>query len=158
SVQSARPTHRYVGQPVKRCEDLPHLTGRARFVDDVTLPRLVHASIVRSPLAHARVVAVDSSPALSCPGVLMVLTGRDLKTAVKPLVANWILPGMKAPTRPVLVPDKVRFVGDGVAVVVAEGRSAAADAVRAVRVEYEELPAVTNQELALEPGAPAIHP
>jgi len=157
SAPGSRPAHRYIGRAVKRREDLPHLTGRARFLDDLTLPRLVHASIVRSPLAHARVVAVDTTPALAHPGVVTVVTGRDLDAAVKPIVANWILPGMKAPARPVLVSDKARFVGDAVAVVVAEGRQVAADAVRAVRVEYEELPLVTNQELALEQGAPAVH-
>jgi aerobic carbon-monoxide dehydrogenase large subunit len=157
SAQNVRPAHRYIGQAVKRREDLAHLTGRARFVDDVVLPRLVHASIVRSHLAHARILAVDTSPALSHPGVLTAVTGRDIEAAMRPIVCNWILPGMKAPARPVLVSDKARFVGDAVAVVVAESRQAAGDAVRAVRVSYDELPAVTNQERALEPGAPTVH-
>lgn len=156
-LQEDAPGHRYVGRSVRRREDPPHLLGRARFLDDVLLPQVAHAAIVRSPFAHARIISVDCSAALSRPAVLLALTGEDVQTAIKPIKGNWVLPGMKAPRRPVLVADKARFAGDAVAVVVADDRYAAADAAAAVQVEYQELPAVTNQELALGPGAPVVH-
>src|SRR5215469_16010171 len=158
-----------VGQPVRRKEDFRLLTGKGRFGDDLVLPHQVHAFFVRSTHAHARIVTVDKTKALAAPGVLAVLTGADyLAAGLGPIPHN---PGISAPpdvqarlcgtppiaTRHYLLPaDRARFVGEPVALVVAETIAAAKDAAELVDVTYEPLPAVVRAADAVAFGAPAL--
>jgi carbon-monoxide dehydrogenase large subunit len=145
-----------IGLSVKRREDRRLLTGRGRFVDDVRLPRLVHAAIVRSPHAHARVVEVEARGARTLPGVVAVLTIADLPecaAAIPPLVAS---PRFRAYTQPAIAGPKVRHAGEAVAVVVADDVYTAADAADAVEVRYEVLQPAATIEAALAPGAARV--
>jgi carbon-monoxide dehydrogenase large subunit len=139
-----------LGTVVTRVEDPDLLTGRAAFVDDLPLPGALHLVFVRSPFAHARLGAVDVSEAASAPGVVGVFTAADL--GLKPYEGLMVLNALCA--RPPLAHDKVRFVGDAVAAVVAESRAAAVDAAELVVVDYDELPAAVDMEAALAPDAP----
>jgi carbon-monoxide dehydrogenase large subunit len=136
-----------VGQRVRRREDPRFLTGQGRFVDDIHLPRALHATFVRSPWAHARITSIDSTQATAFPGT-KVFTAADIKLDKDPpppftqLDSSW--------GRPFLAREKVRFVGDIVAVVLAESRGRAVDAAELVEVEYEPLPAVTDAVRALD--------
>ena len=150
-------TGRYFGQEIRRREDPRHLTGRGRFTDDLAPSGMLYAAVLRSPHAHALIRSVDAEGARELPGVVAVFTGADLKDRMVPLPPNWVLPGMSVPKHPALAHERVRYVGDGVAVVVAEGRYAARDALERIRVEYEPLPAVTSAEEAAKPGAPELH-
>src|SRR6516165_2823506 len=157
-----------IGQPVRRKEDFRLLTGRGSFGDDLVFPGLSHACFVRSPHAHARIVAVDKRAALAAPGVLAVLTGADYAAAgLGPIPHN---PGLSAPPDvqarlidgpPIatlhypLPVDKARFVGEPVALVVAETIAGAKDAAELVEVTYAPLPAVVRAADAITPGAPA---
>ncbi|HLK73946.1 MAG TPA: xanthine dehydrogenase family protein molybdopterin-binding subunit [Streptosporangiaceae bacterium] len=150
---------RYTGASIKRSEDPRILTGTGRYVDDIKLPGMLHAAFVRSPMAHARVLSVDVSAALELPGVVAVLTGADLDAmtdpAPDPLLA---LLGGDGPTPEftLLATDKVRLVGDPVAIVIAESRYLAEDGCELVEVDYEDLPAVMNAAFALDPGSPVL--
>ena len=150
---------RYTGASIRRSEDPRILTGTGRYVDDIKLPGMLHAAFVRSPLAHARVVSVDVSDARALPGVVAVLTGADLEAMTVPgpdaLIA---LLGWAGPTPEFtrLATDKVRFVGDPVAVVVAESRYVAEDGCDLVEVEYDDLPPVMNAAFALDPSSPPL--
>ncbi|MDR7554298.1 MAG: molybdopterin-dependent oxidoreductase [Armatimonadota bacterium] len=147
------------GASVKRRDDPQLVTGRATYTDDVRLVGAAHAVIVRSPHAHARIVRVDTARARAHPGVLAVYTGADLAGKLGAVPCAWLIPNadLKVPTRPVLAIDRVRYVGEGVAVVVAEDRYAARDAAALVDVTYEPLPAVVDQEQAARPGAVQLH-
>jgi carbon-monoxide dehydrogenase large subunit len=146
-----------VGKKVRRREDPRLITGTATYLDDVKIPGMYHACIVRSPHAAARIKRVNVKPALERPGVVTVFTGADVKDLPSvPCVAQ--LPGLRQPYHHVLAQDRVYFVGHPVAVVVARDRYLAADGADAVEVEYEELPAVADPEKALASGAPAVHP
>ncbi len=129
-----------------RREDPPLLTGEALFVDDLVVPGALHVKLVRSPHAHARIVSIDTAPALAVPGVVAVLTGEDLQAEWQtPLPCAWpVTAEMKNPPHWPLAVGEACFAGDGVAVVVAETREAARDAIEAVVVEYEELPAAVD--------------
>ncbi|MFO7247004.1 MAG: xanthine dehydrogenase family protein molybdopterin-binding subunit, partial [Bacillota bacterium] len=148
-----------VGVPVRRAHDARLLRGRGCYAADVRLPGMLEAVIVRSPHAHARIVAVDPDPARSVPGVAAVLTAADLPPGLDPIPLRL---GSRVSHRhglqPVLARDRVRYVGEPVAVVVAADRYAAEDAAELVRVEYEPLPAVTSAAQALDVGAPVLHP
>jgi len=145
---------RYFGVAMKRREDPRFITGRGTYVDDLTLPGLAYAAMVRSPHAHARIRAIRKEKALQHPGVIAVFTGRDMvDSGVKSLPCGWLLPGMKLPPHYPMAVDKVRHVGEIVAVVIAEDRYTAEDAARLVEVEYEVLPAVADGAKALQPGA-----
>src|SRR5204863_4688865 len=137
--------------PVPRKEDARFVRGRGTFVDDIQLPGMLHGAILRSPLAHARIVAVDTTAAEAHPRVEAVITGQ----ALAELGLAW-MPTMSQDTQAVLATDKVRFQGQEVAFVVAEDRYAARDALELIEVEYEELPAVVNARKALDPDAPVI--
>jgi len=147
---------RYTGASIKRSEDPRILTGGGRYVDDVKLPGMLHAAFVRSPMAHARVLSVDVSAARALPGVVAAFTGAELEemtvSGPDPLAALMGGPG-PAPEFTLLATDKVRFVGDPVAVVVAESRYLAEDGCELVEVEYDELPPVANASTALDPGS-----
>ena len=145
---------RYVGQSLTRLEDAWLLTGRGAFADDLgTKPGTLHAAILRSPHAHADVVAVDASAALAQPGVHAVLTGADVRAWSQPFVV-----GVKQPMEHwCLAQERVRYVGEPVAVVLAEDRYLAEDALEHVRVDYVPLPAVVDPEYALRPEAAVLH-
>ncbi len=150
-------TGRYIGQSVRRREDPRLLRGSGLFVADVRLPGLTHAAFLRSPHAHARIVRVDVSGALGQPGVLAAISFADLgpdPVKLPMLVPHRALrPQMPYP----LAADRVRYVGEPVAAVVAEDPYLAEDALEAIVVEYEELPALVDAEAALAPGAPLLH-
>src|SRR5439155_7350897 len=153
-----------IGMPVRREEDYRLLRGKGRYVDDVRLPHETRGYVVRSPHAHARIVALDGGAARAAPGVLAVLTGDDLRErglgTLRPLVPRRRRGGRPAFVcpQPILAQDYVRYVGDPVAFVVAETLDQAKDAAELLAVEYEILPAVTTAEAALAPGAPAVWP
>jgi 2-furoyl-CoA dehydrogenase large subunit len=143
----------WIGKRVTRVEDGRLLTGRGAFMDDVTLPNIHVAAIVRSPHAHARIVHVDASAALRMPGVRGVLLPEDTARMARPF-------GVGATVRVDYYPaavDRVRFMGEAVAVVVAKTRYVAEDAADAIEVEYEPLPVVVDPERAAEPEAPVLH-
>ena len=158
-----------IGQPVRRKEDFRLLTGRGRYGDDLVLAHQAHASFVRSPHAHARIVAVDKTAALAAPGVLAVLTGADYAAAglgaiphnpglsAPPDVQARLTNGLPIATRHYPLPaDRARFVGEPVALVVAETIAAAKDATESVDVAYEPLPSVVRAADAVVSGAPAL--
>ncbi len=141
----------YIGTPVRRQEDMRFLTGKATFVDDITLPQMLHAAILRSPQAHARINAIDASQALAIPGVAAVYTYADIASLAKPIpVRLYPLEGLERFLQYSLAQDKVRYVGEPVAVVVATSRYVAEDALDAMQVAYEPLPAVTQIHDALQ--------
>ena len=153
---------RTFGQPVRRNEDPRLLTGRALFVDDVHLPDLTHVAFVRSPFAHARLDAIDVSRARSRPGVVAVVTAADLGSYWQP--GPLLVPPPPIPdivfhprTQVPLAKDKVRHVGEPVALVVAESRYAAEDALAEIQVSYDPLPPVVDLEAALAEDAAPIH-
>lgn len=145
---SASP-QRWIGRPLKRDEDLRFLRGQARFVDDITLPGMVHLVIARSPLAHARVRGIDAEPVRRAPGVLAVVTGDHLAgLAALPIAAPEEARVAPVP-HPILAGEKVRYVGEPVAGVLAESRAAAVDAAERLGVKYEPLEAVIDPHEAL---------
>jgi aerobic carbon-monoxide dehydrogenase large subunit len=152
-----------VGQPVPRKEDPTLLRGQGRYTDDINLAGQAHAVMVRSRIAHGVLNGIDANAARALPGVLAVLTHDDLENAgFGPLKCPMNIPDrdgkpMKTPPRPCLAKDRVRFVGEPVACVVAETAIQAKDAAEAVELDIEELPAVTNPVEALKPGAPQLH-
>ena len=150
-----------IGQDVKRVEDQALITGRGQYVDDLRLPGLLHLAIVRSPYGHAKINNIDVSAAANAPGVVSVFTGADLAEQLGSLPAGWVLDeestGMKTPEHPPLAIEKVRYVGDAVAAVVASSPAAASDAVSLVDVDYEPLDAITDAEQATADGAPQVH-
>src|SRR5262245_33338837 len=140
----------YIGAPIRRREDVRFLTGKATFVDDIKLPHMLYAAILRSPHAHARVTAIDSSQALAIPGVVAIFTFRDVAPYVKPIpIRLYPLPGLERFLQYPLANDKVRYVGEAVAVAVATSRYVAEDALDALVVHYEPLPAVVQMADAL---------
>jgi aerobic carbon-monoxide dehydrogenase large subunit len=150
---------RYTGSSIKRSEDPRILTGSGRYVDDIKLPGMLHAAFVRSPMAHARILSVDAAEARALPGVVAVLTGADLAAltvdAPDPLLALFS-PGGPTPEFTLLATDKVRLVGDPVAVVIAESRYLAEDGCELVEVDYDELPPVVSAAFALDPSSPPL--
>jgi carbon-monoxide dehydrogenase large subunit len=146
---------RLIGAKVPRVEDRRILTGRGHYIDDLHLPHMLHATFLRSPVAHARVTALDVAAAQSAPGVVAVLTGEDMKTLSKAINVP-MAGGVKIPEFYPLVTDRVRFVGDLVAMVVAETRYEAEDASELIEVGYEALPAVATYEAALDPASPPL--
>lgn len=147
------------GTPMKRREDPRLITGQGLFTDDIQLPGMVYMAVLRSPHAHARIKRIDVSAARRAPGVVAVYTGKDLEGKMGTIPTAWLVPdsNIKTPPHPALAVDKVRYVGDGVALVVAEDRYTAKDALELIEVEYEVLPAVVDQEEAMKEGAPQLH-
>jgi carbon-monoxide dehydrogenase large subunit len=145
-----------VGKPIRRTEDPRLIQGLAHYVDDVRLPDTLHAAFLRSIYAHARIKSIDTTAAQKLPGVVAVYTGKDVqKIGVVPCAAA--LPDLKVPEHRVLGMSKVYFVGHPVAVVVAETKAAARDALDLIEVDYEELPVVMDEEKAADPKSPVIH-
>jgi len=148
-----------VGRSIKRKEDPRLITGHGRYLDDIKLPNLAYAALLRSPHAHARIVSVDTGRAKALHGVIAVYTGADLKETVNPLPCAFPAGGTQTnmPPHRVLAVDKVRYVGDGIAVVIAEDASIAEDAVDLIDVEYELLSVVVDAEKARAADAPQLH-
>ncbi len=160
--EALQPTKFGIGQPVRRLEDVRLLTGKGRYQDDQTFPRQAWCVFVRSPHAHARIRAVDTDAASRASGVVAVLTGEDyardgiaMPKAAMPRKKRDGSP-MFAPQRPALVTDRARYVGDAVAMVIAETLTQAKDAAELVHVDYEPLPAVTSVIEAAAQGAPRV--
>ncbi len=148
----------FVGRPMKRKEDPRFITGRASYTDDITLPGLLYAAVVRSPEAHARIVSIDTSAAKEREGVHAVLVAADLELE-SGLPMAWVPPGVEVntPEHWPLAKEVVKHVGDAVAVVVGDDRYAVVDAAEDVLVEYDPLPVVVDIEKALEDGSPLVH-
>ena len=160
-VQTPAGTGKLVGARVLRVEDARVLLGKSQFVDDLSIPGTVSIAFARSPYAHARVTKIDTAAARGNSGVLAVLTYEDLPESSRALRLQWD-PAMPSPPHkpvewPVLAHEKVRFVGEAVAAIVAEDRYLAEDAAELVEVDYDPLEAVADMERALEPDAPLVH-
>ncbi|MEX2296755.1 MAG: xanthine dehydrogenase family protein molybdopterin-binding subunit, partial [Dongiaceae bacterium] len=145
-----------IGSSVRRSEDQRFLTGKGHYVDDMNRPGQAHAAFVRSPHAHARVKMVDTSAARKAPGVIAIFTGNDVVAdKLGGLICGWTVKDKngdphKAPAHPILANDKVRYVGDHVAVVIAETQAQARDAAEKVDVDYEVLPANIDTAKAMK--------
>ncbi len=148
---------RYVGKPLKRKEDPRLIQGLAHYVDDIQLPGMHYAAFVRSPYAHARIRSIDTSKAKSAANVVAVLTGEDLREVIGLVPCAAQVPDMKPAQRPVLALERVRFVGEPVAVVVAADRYTARDAIDLIEVDYEPMTPVVDPEKALAKGATRIY-
>src|SRR5690349_16357644 len=149
----------YIGRSVPR-PNLTRLTqGRGQYVSDVVLPRMVHVAFVRSPHAHARIVTIDTEQARKAPGVVAVITGAELAKVITPWVGVLThLKGIKSAPQHAIAVERACWQGEAVCAVVARTRAEAEDACGLVEVSYEELPAVTDAETALDAGTPLIHP
>lgn len=151
---------KYVGKRIKRVEDPRLITGEAKYLDDIQLPGMLHAVVLRSRYAHARINSIDVSKAAAVPGVVGVFTGKDFAD-LPPMPCAWQAITAKADnkvnTPRVLEIDHVTFTGAGVAVVVAQDRATAVDAMSLIEVDYEPLPVVVDAEKATQAGAPQIH-
>ncbi|MYW97572.1 xanthine dehydrogenase family protein [Amycolatopsis rubida] len=157
----------WIGRPVPRVEDDRLLRGHGRYVDDLDLPHALEAAFLRSPEAHARLVSVDASAALAAPGVAAVWTGEDLaelapllnreELRIPPGLAETVDPTVRITPAPLLAREKVAYVGQPIAVVFAENRYLAEDALELIDVRYASLPVVVDPDEAREPGAPLVH-
>lgn len=148
-----------IGDPTPRRELRRLLEGKGCYVDDVVLPRMVHAVFVRSPYAHAEIKRIDTTQARNAPGVVCVATGQDIAVLCRPWVGVIShLEGMRSMPQSALAIDRVRWNGEPVVAVVASTRALAEDAAALVEIDWEELPAVVDEETALDADAPLIHP
>ena len=153
-----------IGASVVRKEDRRFITGRGRYVDDIKVLGMTYAHFIRSPHAHAKVKSIDATAAKDMPGVVDVLTGQQLvDDKIGNLICGWAVSSkdgtpMKMGAWPAMAPDTVRFVGQAVAVVIAETRNLAKDAAEAVIVTYDELAAVPDIKAAIASGAAQLHP
>ncbi|HWI26580.1 MAG TPA: xanthine dehydrogenase family protein molybdopterin-binding subunit [Stellaceae bacterium] len=149
----------YIGRSVPRPNAKRLLQGRGTYVDDLRLPRLVHAAFLRSPYAHARIVRIDTARAAAQSGVLRIVTAADLAGVYTPWVGVLThMKGMKSAPQHPLAQERARWQGEPVAAVVAESRAVAEDAVSLIEVQWEELPPLVSPEAALAPGAAPLHP
>jgi CO/xanthine dehydrogenase Mo-binding subunit len=154
-VREAAPARKWVGRSIRRIEDSRLLVGRGGYVDDLSVPGMLHAVLLRSPYPHALIKRIDVSRALELPGVVAVVTGQEAAGLCNPMPDFG-----PAPDKHVwrcLAADRVRYVGEGVAAIVAESRYVAEDARDLIDVEYEPLPAIADPERALQPGSPLVH-
>ncbi|MBM3558358.1 MAG: xanthine dehydrogenase family protein [Alphaproteobacteria bacterium] len=149
----------YIGRSVPRPNAKRLVAGRGKFVDDVRLPRMVHLAFLRSPYAHARIRSIDASIARTMPGVVAVITARELAGVMEPWVGVLThMKGLKSAPQYPLAPERATWQGEAVAAVAAATRAEAEDAAATIVVDWEELPAVTDPETALDPATPVIHP
>jgi carbon-monoxide dehydrogenase large subunit len=152
-----------IGAPVRRKEDFRFITGAGRYVDDINRPGQAHAYFLRSPHAHATIDKIDTSAAMASPGVVAIYTGDDVAAdKVGGLICGWMIHSkdgtpMKGGAHPALAHGKVRYVGDHVAVVIADTLAQARDAAEKIVVDYGVLPAAADMATARKPGAPTIH-
>ncbi len=149
-------TARLLGASIKRREDPRFITGKGNYTDDLKLAGLTHAVFVRSPHANAKIRKIDTTKASKAPGVVAIFTGKDM-VGVNSLPCGWLLPELKIPPHMPLASDAAHYVGDPVAIVIAESQSAASDAAEMVAVDWEVLPSVTSTEKAAAKGSPQIH-
>jgi carbon-monoxide dehydrogenase large subunit len=147
----------WVGRPLKRREDRRLLTGAGRYVDDMRPAGCAHVVLLRSPHAHARIVAVDVDRAMRAPDVIAVVTGGEV-SHLGPMPVNRLMPDMRVPPHPIIAEGRVHAAGTPVAAVVAESVYAARDAVELIGVEYEPMPALPEPESAVADGAPVLFP
>ncbi len=152
-------TTRSFSSGIRRREDPRLITGRAAYTDDIRLPGTLHAAILRSPHAHARITSIDVSAAVGASGVVAAYVGPDTSDALGPVPCAWNIPDseLKAVPHAAIAAEVVRYQGDAVAVVVAESRSQAEDALELIEVDYEPLGAVVDPKAAAEAGAPQLH-
>jgi aerobic carbon-monoxide dehydrogenase large subunit len=148
---------RYVGTSVRRQEDPALLRGQARFIGDLKVPGLLTVAFLRSSHPHARLLEVDVREAAALPGVAAIMTGADVAATTRPIRARLDGAGYKETGWPPLAIGKTRFVGEPVAAVVATDRYQAEDALEAIRVTYEPLPAAVDREASMRPDAPRLH-
>ncbi len=151
----------YVGKPIKRREDARFLKGAGKYTDDIKLPKMTQAAFVRSPYAHAKILNIDTSEARKAEGVVAVFTAQD-GCGEFGVPCGWQVDfkngdTMREPKHPLLAKDKIRHVGEAVAIVIAESLELARDAAELVSVDYEELPAVTDPKKAMDKDAPLVH-
>ncbi|MBN9273780.1 MAG: xanthine dehydrogenase family protein molybdopterin-binding subunit, partial [Mesorhizobium sp.] len=147
-----------IGKPVVRVEDERFLRGEGRFTADYTLPFMVEAHIFRSPYGHARIAAINLDAALALKGVHAIVTGADLPEGLAPIQCRIPTHGDLSPyLQYPLARDKVRYVGEPIAVIVADTRAVAEDAAELIEIDFDPLPAVTDPARAIEPGAEPIH-
>jgi carbon-monoxide dehydrogenase large subunit len=153
----------HIGESLRRKEDYRFLTGAGQYTDDIVLANMAQCYFVRSPHAHAKIRSIDKTAALAAPGVIGILDGQDVAAdKINGLPCGWLITStngepMKEPPHPILAFEKVRYVGDHVAMVVAETYEQARDAAELVVVDYEPLAAVVDVRDAQAPGAPVIH-
>ncbi|MBV8534165.1 MAG: xanthine dehydrogenase family protein molybdopterin-binding subunit, partial [Alphaproteobacteria bacterium] len=141
-----RTVNSFIGSPVQRIEDLRFLRGRGQYVDDLVRPNQLYAAILRSSVAHGRVRSIDVTAALAIPGVQRVITARDIGPKVPTIVIRLQpLPQLEPFQQPVIAHDKVRYVGEPLAVVLAESFAIAEDALEHIAVDIEPLPAVADR-------------
>jgi carbon-monoxide dehydrogenase large subunit len=147
-MEHARPTNRLIGSPVPRVEDLRFLRGRGEFVGDIALDGMLHAAILRSSVAHGRIRKIDTGAARTLPGVHAVITAAEIGTVPTIPLRLDGLPDFERYRQPVIAADKVRYVGEPIALVLAESAALAEDALEAIRVEIEPLPVVADRDAA----------
>jgi CO/xanthine dehydrogenase Mo-binding subunit len=153
--EAPRADLKWIGKSIQRVEDPRLLAGKGRYIDDIALPGMAHAAILRSPYAHARIRSIDTTRAKALPGVILVVTGTELAERTGPTVTFSSPPVVQH----VMAVDRVRHVGEAVAAVVAENRYIAEDALDLIAVDYEELPVVSDPEAAIEArGDAVLHP
>lgn len=148
-----------VGARIKRKEDPRLLIGNGYYSDDIQLPGMLHAAILRSPHAHAVIKNINMEKALEAPGVVAIYTGKDLEGKIGRIPSSWLIPDSdlkEAPQYPLAI-DRVRYVGDGVALVIAEDRYGVRDILELIEVEYEILPVSVRQKEAMQANAPLVH-
>lgn len=149
----------FVGQSLPRANARRAAAGRGRYVDDMTLPRMLHVAFLRSPYAHAEILDIDGTAARAHPGVAYVLTGHELAQRTKPwagLLAN--APALRSPPQYAMAVGRACWQGEPVAAVVAESRAVAEDAMELIQVQWREMPSVSDMETALDPVTPVLHP
>jgi aerobic carbon-monoxide dehydrogenase large subunit len=151
---------KYVGRSIPGLTNTQLAAGKGTFVDDIQLPGMAYMAVLRSPYAHARIRSVDTTKAGQLPGVLYAISGEEIQAHTNPIPENYDPRpmGAKQVKWYALCPDRARFVGEAVAAVVARDKFTAYEAVKAIDVDYEELPAVVDPEEALKPGAPLVEP
>jgi carbon-monoxide dehydrogenase large subunit len=147
----------YIGSRTKRKEDIRLLRGIGKYIGDIHRPGMVHAAVLRSTHAHARIVKIDAAAAIVCPGVIGVLTAADMPQLKTIPMRTGVIPGLERSQQTPIATTKVRYVGDPVAVVVAQSRYLAEDALELIDVEYERLDAVIEARRSIQPGAPQLH-
>src|SRR6476661_7470978 len=147
-MNHARTSNRPIGSPVERLEDLRFLRGLGEFVDDVPRPDALHAVILRSSVAHGRIRSIDKAAALKRPGVRAVITAQDIGDIPVITMRQELLPEFKPFQQPVIATDKVRYVGEPLAVIVADRAALAEDALEHVALDIEPLPAVADRDAA----------
>ncbi|MCZ6677729.1 MAG: xanthine dehydrogenase family protein molybdopterin-binding subunit [Candidatus Poribacteria bacterium] len=148
---------RMIGAPIKRREDPRLIQGLSHYVDDIKLVDTLHCTFLRSDYAHAEIKSIDTAAAKDLPGVVTVITGKDIEGKVGDVPCGADLPGLKVPDHPALSIGRVRFVGEPIAAVVATDSYIARDALDLIEVDYEELPTVVDPEKAIEAGSPLIY-